>query len=37
MAAPTKVYNPNVEVLINHKQSELPSENTLETPGSPNK
>jgi hypothetical protein len=37
MAAPTKVNNPNVEVLINHKQSELPSENTLETPGRPNK
>jgi hypothetical protein len=37
MAAPTKVNNPNVEVLIDHKQSELPSENTLETPGRPNK
>ena len=37
MAAPTKVNNPNVAVLINHKQSELPSENTLETPGRPNK
>jgi hypothetical protein len=37
MAAPTKVNNPNVEVLINHKQSALPSENTLETPGRPNK
>jgi hypothetical protein len=36
MAAPTKVNNPNVDVLINHKQSELPSENTLETPGRPN-
>ena len=35
MAAPTKVNNPNVEVLINHKQSELPSENTLETPDRP--
>jgi hypothetical protein len=32
MAAPTKVSNPNVEVLINHKQSELPSENTLKRP-----
>ena len=32
MAAPTKVNNPNVEVLIDHKQSELPSENTLERP-----
>jgi hypothetical protein len=37
MAAHTKVNNPNVEVLINHKQSELQSENTLETPGRPNK
>jgi hypothetical protein len=37
MAAPTKINNPNVEALINHKQSELPSENTLETPGRPNK
>ena len=37
MAAPTKVNNPNVEVLIDHKQSELPSENTLETPSRPNK
>jgi hypothetical protein len=37
MAALAKVNNPNVEVLINHKQSELPSENTLETPGRPNK
>ena len=37
MAAPTKVNNPNAEVLINHKQSELPSKNTLETPGRPNK
>ena len=37
MAAPTKVNNPNVEVLINHKQSELLAENTLETAGRPNK
>ena len=37
MAAPTKVNNPKVEVQINHTQSELQSENTLETPGRPNK
>jgi len=37
MAAPTKVNNPNVEVLIDHNQSELPSENTVKTPGRPNK
>ena len=37
MAAPTKVNNPNVEVLINHKQSNYNPKNTLETPGRPNK
>jgi hypothetical protein len=37
MAAPSIVNNSNVEVLIDHKQSEIPSENTLDTPAKPNK
>jgi len=37
MAASSKVNNSNLEVLMDHKPSELPSENTLETPGRPNK
>ena len=37
MAAPSIVNNSNVEVLIDHKQSEIQSENTLDTPARPNK
>ena len=37
MAAPSIVNNSNVEVLMDHKQSEIPSENTLDTPARPNK
>jgi hypothetical protein len=37
MATPTKINNSNVEVLIDHKQFELPPTNATETPGRHNK
>ena len=37
MAAPSIVNNSNVEVLMDHKQSEIPSENTLDIPARLNK